>query len=304
VLHELLAIADHESDCFDGANATRRRRGLRLAWCLRLIYAGHVVPAQPTSPGENLRVLPPPFERVPDDQIYHPQARPRRLFDAPPELTSNSRRVLDQALAEIAEPNELAEVGTALILDRPLGIGKLFGEPDTTPMLSHIGRSRKLAQNILGMLREKADVHLRPHLSPTCEHWLSTWDPLGPLLRPLPRTPRPGVVSIEDVFQTADDFHIEKTTASSVREFMKCFDWSPLKPDELMQDRWHIILPESTPIGEVLRVLDTEGVNWLTLQADVATGYESRRGIERPANGLIAKVERRSSVFRILPAKS
>jgi hypothetical protein len=292
VLHELLLLADQESVCFSGPQAKLRRRGLRLAWFLKLIYAGHVVPVQPTSPGENLRVLPAPFERIPDEQIYHPNARPRQLFDSHVELTSNSRKVLDQSLEGLADPDELAELGTALILDRPLGIGKLFGEPDATPMLSHVGRSRKLALRILKMLREKADEHLRPHLSPKLDDWLAMSQPPGPLLKPLQRTARPGVVSIDDVLQTADDFHIEKTTPGSVREFVKCTDWKLVDDSQLQ--RWHIILPVATPNGEVLQVIDCTGTNWLTLQADLSAGYKSRRGVETPAAGIRSRIRENS----------
>jgi len=292
VLHELLLLADQESVCFSGPQAKLRRRGLRLAWFLKLIYAGHVVPVQPTSPGENLRVLPAPFERVPDEQIYHPNARPRQLFDSHVELTSNSRKVLVQSLEGLADPDELAELGTALILDRPLGIGKLFGEPDATPMLSHVGRSRKLALRILKMLREKADERLRPHLSPKLDDWLAMWQPPGPLLKPLQRTARPGVVSIDDVLQTADDFHIEKTTPGSVREFVKCTDWKLVDDSQLQ--RWHIILPVATPNGEVLQVIDCTGTNWLTLQADLSAGYKSRRGVETPVAGIRSRIRENS----------
>src|SRR5262249_37837750 len=57
-----------------------RRRALREAWLLRRRYRGLAVPDTPTSPGENARVLPDPFARVPEDQILNPHRRTKRLF--------------------------------------------------------------------------------------------------------------------------------------------------------------------------------------------------------------------------------
>src|SRR5262249_40247822 len=61
-------------------SARLRRRGLRTGWMLRRQYSGHPVPDQPTSPGENLRVLPPPFERIPEEQIFAIPRRTKTLF--------------------------------------------------------------------------------------------------------------------------------------------------------------------------------------------------------------------------------
>src|SRR5207248_9009402 len=56
----------------DGPSARPRRRALRMGWLLQGVYAGHPVPDAPTSPGENLRVLPAPFGRVPEEQLHSP----------------------------------------------------------------------------------------------------------------------------------------------------------------------------------------------------------------------------------------
>src|SRR5207249_2747834 len=63
-----------------------RRRALRQAWLLRRTIQGLPVPDAPTSPGENSRILPPPYERVPEEQILDPAKRTKRLFEGQPLL--------------------------------------------------------------------------------------------------------------------------------------------------------------------------------------------------------------------------
>jgi hypothetical protein len=109
----------------------RRRRALRQAWLIRKHYEGLPVPDAPTSPGENRRVLPEPFVRVPDEQIRQTGQRRRILFANNPAeqlLTESSHRVLQQSIQDLHLPEELRELGIALYLDRPLGIFKQPGE--------------------------------------------------------------------------------------------------------------------------------------------------------------------------------
>src|SRR5262245_54217373 len=49
-----------------------RRRALRLGWLARCQYVGLAVPEFPTSPGENNRVLPPPYGRLTEEEIINP----------------------------------------------------------------------------------------------------------------------------------------------------------------------------------------------------------------------------------------
>ena len=58
-----------------GLLSTRLQRPrLRQAWLLRRHYEGHLVPDAPTSEGENVRVLPAAFPRVPEEQILEPRS--------------------------------------------------------------------------------------------------------------------------------------------------------------------------------------------------------------------------------------
>ena len=59
----------------DRARIPLVRRALRQAWLSRKQLEGLRVPDHPTSPGENLRVLPEPFGRLPDEQVTQPDRR-------------------------------------------------------------------------------------------------------------------------------------------------------------------------------------------------------------------------------------
>src|SRR5262249_25790696 len=92
ILKDYLARIERQPDLFLSAGADaegeglrkRLRRALRQAVLLRRRYEGHLVPDTPTSPGENMRILPPPHVRVPEEQIYYPHRRTRRLYDGDP----------------------------------------------------------------------------------------------------------------------------------------------------------------------------------------------------------------------------
>ena len=79
----------------------QRRRALRQACLVRSSYEGHRVPDAPTSMGENARVLPREFARVPEEQILQAARRSRRLFEGRPLtdiLSETGRRVLARAV--------------------------------------------------------------------------------------------------------------------------------------------------------------------------------------------------------------
>lgn len=196
VLREYVGLATDHPELFAGRLP---RRALRLGWLLRTLYAGHLVPEQPTSPGENLRVLPEPFARVPDEQIFNPYRRPRTLFDRP----LDAPPILSAVIGELADPLELRELGAALLLDRPFG--------ETGPLVSYVARSRKLIARHLATLIERG-VGLPPGLQPVL------LDLPGVELRRVGRPIQPGVISLDDAFQSADDFVVERTTASTLAE--------------------------------------------------------------------------------------
>ncbi len=135
---ELLLSARDDSD------ATRhekrlRRRALRAACLIRLQYTGHRVPDAPTSMGENLRVLPAPFVRVPEEQITGQGKRRRTLFDQQPLdaiLGDAGRTAFRDAVSDLQSASELRELGMAVFLDRPLGIFHETGAVDR-PLLAY-----------------------------------------------------------------------------------------------------------------------------------------------------------------------
>src|SRR5262249_36984789 len=125
---------------------------------VRLVYQDLAVPPWPTSPGENSRVLPPPYDRVPHEEIVDRGKRSRRLFSDRPfeDLAALvPHPLLALAILDLAEPQELTELGMAVFLDRPLGSDKPPGAPDQTPLLSHNAFSRSIAIDRLALLRER-----------------------------------------------------------------------------------------------------------------------------------------------------
>src|SRR5262245_27016653 len=132
-----------------------RRRALRQGWLIRRSYEGLAVPDVPTSPGENVRVLPAPHVRVPEEQILDPARRRRRLYDYDPldsHLGENAKRCLLRSIEDLQHGDELRELGMATFLDRPFGGGKQATEPDETLLLSYQAFSRTIARRRLELL--------------------------------------------------------------------------------------------------------------------------------------------------------
>src|SRR5262249_42187553 len=125
-----------------------RRRALRQAWILRRSYEGHLVPDEPSSPGENVRVLPIPHVRVAEEQIVNPVNRTKRLYQDDPldsRRGSNIDKALVQSIDDLHHCAELRELGTAIFLDRPLGGCKNLTEPDGTILFSYVAFSHSVA---------------------------------------------------------------------------------------------------------------------------------------------------------------
>ncbi|MCS6851889.1 MAG: hypothetical protein NZ700_12060 [Gemmataceae bacterium] len=197
----------------------RRRRALRQACLLRRWYEGHPVPDAPTSPGENQRILPPPYSRVPDEQIFDPTKRTRKLYQDDPLdalLTSHARHTLEQSLQDLDHPEELRELGMALFLDRPLGGGKPPATPDLTPLLTYEAFSRAVADARLRYLTQTlhwlADNRFREHLANLAVN--------GIALRPSQPSGPPRIVSLLDAWKSVSDFLLLRTTRRSLAEFM------------------------------------------------------------------------------------
>jgi hypothetical protein len=270
----------------------RRRRALRHGILLQLEYAGHPVPDFPTSIGENARVMPHPFGRLPEEQIHAPQRRTRRLFDDPLPRHQTIWDLFD----DLDDPLELRELGIALFLNRPFGIGKLPGEPDRTPMFSHLLFSRSVALRRLFALSRTENV---PMAASRVDAWIKSLESLPMDGRPLSDAgppPRPGVVSLHDALLTADDWLLLRTTKSSLATLEAAFDWAPLI---LAPAREFRLLEPST---EELIAYAADGAEVFRLSPDLSQGYVSRGGVELPAAGLEVSSSGNNDPVVILPA--
>lgn len=229
LLRESLRLAGPYAKLFleSHIEGRRRRRGLRMGCLLRHHYEGHAVPDQPTSPGENARVLPSPFRRVPEDQIEHTRLRSRQLFVEQPLrnlVGPEQRAILNQAWADLVDAPEARELGIALFLDRPLGFFKAPAEVDQTPLLSYEAFSRRIATQRLHALRRLAQ---ELNLDMAEATWQSAATCIGqPIVgvgqSQIPESTRPAV-SLADASRVSDDFIFMRTMRSSARRFWEAF---------------------------------------------------------------------------------
>ncbi|NBO92357.1 MAG: hypothetical protein EBV06_08625, partial [Planctomycetia bacterium] len=166
----------------------RQRAALRQGWLLRCEYAGHTVPATPTSPGERMRVY--PMGRIPAD-------RTRRLFDVPLSIPSEALRASIEDLQ-----NGFEELGAAVFLDRPYGDGKQPVEPDATPIVASMAYSRAIA------LRRWRRLTGEDHSDLTL--------PGLPLTAITPAR-RPASLSLTDAARVSSDFVFRRTLPTSLR---------------------------------------------------------------------------------------
>jgi hypothetical protein len=285
LLGELLDVFSARPDLFlgDTPGARLRRRAVRTALLFRLAYTGHPVPDAPTSPGENLRVMPPPYFPVPEDQIYSPTARTRRLFID--ELSLDSR-LIRAVFADLDEPAEMQELGTALFLDRPFGVGKAAGEPDQTLLASHVLFSRSIAEERLRLLGRKPDWLPDPG---ALIRWRNKVRGLAVSGVPLPNldsTMRPGVVSLADAWRVVGDWIMMRTTRQTVCDLARQFDLHPLNESGLLPvERWRVMAVGVAP-GSI-RVFDDRLQARIEISADPSAGYAVRGGTEMPAAGLV-----------------
>jgi hypothetical protein len=192
--------------------------------------------------GENVRVLPDPFLRVPEEQILERSKRRRQLYSdksTTDVLGPFGRDVFDVSLSDLDDPAELRELGMAVFLDRPLGMRLEPGEVDRTPLVSYEAFSRSIAGRRIEELRSAGwiDDARRDVLRSALEN-LPVW---GVPLRDLSPRERPGVVSIADAGKAAPDFVLLRTTRRSLLELLAYVDVTRLAPasarDWLTQER-------------------------------------------------------------------
>ncbi|HEX4589373.1 MAG TPA: hypothetical protein VH120_05560, partial [Gemmataceae bacterium] len=282
LLGELLPLGAERPELFAGSTsgARLRRRAVRHGLLLQLEYSGHPVPDWPTSPGENVRVLPAPFGRVPDEQIYSPVTRNRRLFT---DSIIPDSQLVRTYLADLDEPSELIDLGTALFLDRPLGFAKAPGEPDQTLLASHLLFSRTVAEHRLSVLARRPDWLPDEGAIGCWRERLRALKIDGLRLENAGPPPRPGVVSLHDALRVADDWIFLRTTRQTIREFERQFDLRSLAPASA---EWRLLIPGGTNAEPTLCVYDRDLKLRLELAADLSDGYRTRGGVEFPAAGL------------------
>src|SRR5262249_38328328 len=102
-----LFLSESSDDAAVSRSKRLRRRGIRQAWLAAHFYHGHRVPDFPTSPGENVRIL--PFGNVSEEQITQPSQRHRELFTTgwQEELRlPYVQSVLRQSVADLRERRE------------------------------------------------------------------------------------------------------------------------------------------------------------------------------------------------------
>jgi len=281
VLRAYLALAEHHPGLFlqraedaeeDSRRKRIRRRAARMGILLRWQYEGHPVPDVPTSPGENLRVLPAPFGRVPEEQIVDPTRRDRKLFAEPLALTELGQMLLRQGSADLEHAVELRELGTALFLDRPLGIHKRPGEPDRTLLLSYVAFSPSIAERRLDFLTERfQDAGLRDHAQRLRAPCLAG----GLAIQPSGLPPRPGVVSLDDALRVASDFVLLRTTRHTVEDFLAAYDIAalvtPLEIGDLLKSPRLLVVASANLPGKrpgLLCIFDQSGQQQLEIEID------------------------------------
>ncbi|HZZ77228.1 MAG TPA: hypothetical protein VFE62_01840 [Gemmataceae bacterium] len=261
--------------------ARLRRRALRQAILLRRFYEGHFVPDAPTSPGENMRVMPASHPRVPDEQLTQSHKRIRRLFADNP-LTSRNRegalpKILAKAVEDLEQLDERAEMGMGLFIDRPLGYAKQVGEPDLTPLLAHEAFSASIARRRWADLKE------------LCADWNIAVDTAkldapferGPWPDGLPHTvvaecPRP-VAALCDVRKVANDFVILCTKPGGLRRMLDLVGWP--KDAELPR----LCAPSR---DGAIALYDERLRRIAELRVDASQGYITRAGVELPRAGV------------------
>jgi hypothetical protein len=272
-----------------------RRRGLRQGWLLRRQYEGHLVPDLPTSPGENARVLPPPHVRVPEEQIHSPAMRRKRLYEN--DSLDNYRgmhvqRILRQSIADLSQPVELRELGTALFLDRPLGGSKDPTEPDGTPLFSYLAFSRSIAAARLRCLSNDLRMVPDPAEQERLQSALKALKVGGIPVRELVKSVRRSIVSLADSLKAAEDFVILRNTFNTWNEFeVRYYLGQVIKRFSLEDLRFghSVLLLRDTPPGcerEMMTIYDSEYRKRIELDFDPTKGYMSRGGQEYPASPL------------------
>jgi hypothetical protein len=287
-LKAYLRIVDQHPQLFQGIGARARlhRRALWQGVLMRRRYEGHLVPAAPTSPGENARVMPSSHPRVPEDELLQPHRRSRKLFAGEPIaglLSPQALQVLQRSLDDLVEREEWIELGLGVFIDRPLGYAKAVGEPDQTPLFAYHAFSPSLARRRwqeLARLGEALQLTIPAR---------TEFVPEGLPHTQIADCPRP-VAAVSDVRRVADDFIILRMLSGGWGALRAIFDWHALSQRYRLggfmhEVRWCVqaLDEEHRP---VLALFDKAGRRRLEMRVDASQGYRTRAGVEYPVAGL------------------
>jgi hypothetical protein len=297
LLRDVLALAKTHPKIFSNVRShddqemtatRRRRRAFVLGWWMHGSLEGLAVPDAPTSPGENRRILSPPHQTVPEQQLSQPAHRTRRLFAERPLDWTAHRSLLDMCFEELADPAMLLELGTGLYLDRPFGVTKPPASLDLTPLLSYYLFSQKVAAG-----RLKRIAQLEPQLAskPEWGQALSFLQELKAdgIIVPAPAGPS-RTIRLQDCWRISDDFAILRATQETIRQLRTCFDWAKCAPPLKYWDqrRWlPVAIPGEGP-GVPSRIRFYDSAKTLRAECVVAAeeGFHRRGAVELPMPGL------------------
>ena len=258
--------------------ARLRRRAIRHGLLLQSEYAGHPVPDWPTSPGENLRVLPSPFGRVPEEQIHSPATRNRRLFT---ETTEPDRERIRVCMRDLDDPSELADSVRRCSWTGRSDSPRPPGEPDQTWLASHLLFSRTVAEHRLSILARRLDWLPDGKAIDRWRERLRTPAVDGFPLTNVGPPPRPGVVSLHDALRVADDWIFLRTTRQTIRDFERQFDLGAAGSAAPPPAEWRLLVPGGTESEPTLCVYDEQLKLRAELTADLSgwLPYARRGGV-------------------------
>lgn len=309
VLNSYLSLAEKDSEVLldDRSDSEEiekkkrlRRRGLRQGLICRRQYEGLPVPDAPTSEGENARVLPAPFFRVPPEQILNTRNRTKRLFEGKPLeplFGEVVREALRQSIRDLENADELQELGMALFLDRPLGAGKALGEPDQTPLFSYEAFSRTRAREQAKILATFSDL-LKPKDLEALEEKIARIEDRGISASQLIPSPHASVVSLQDARRSVSDFRILRSTPSTLRAFLDLLGLGETPAwDSGGMDYTKITLVLRGSLRadpDALVLFDGSWTRLGIVRMDHSQAYVSRAGWEFPAAGFIVSPDRES----------
>lgn len=303
LLKALLQWAEREPRLFleelEGCSGSVARRALLHGVVLRRTYEGHAVPDAPTSPGENQRVLPAPYTRVPEEQLANPLRRERRLFADDPLVrlvTPSVKEILRRCLEDLCDIRAMMDLGRALFIDRPLGFGKTALEPDQTPLLAHDAYSQAIAARRLEILADTArDLGVELPLAWPSRRALEQAGLMeGTPISQCALLGRP-VAALTDAQRASSDFVVLVTLPGSVRRLQELFRWERLEQRFGVGNFWHantgllVLRLPAARSGSVMVLREAssrDGRPRLIFEADPSRGFRSRGGVELPVAGL------------------